>query len=155
MMMERRRDDAFPNYTVYQRRLGDKRTHVELLRKFCIDSGSFDDVVSMCDRYLAERPATGGSAASRDVDGDATGFVYLLKVGKHFKIGKTNSVGRRERELAIQLPERATLVHQIATDDPSGIERYWHERFRDRRGNGEWFTLEAADISAFRRRKFM
>jgi hypothetical protein len=36
------------------------------------------------------------------------GFVYLLKASKFYKIGRSNALGRRERELAIQLPEKAT-----------------------------------------------
>ena len=61
----------------------------------------------------------------------------------------------RERELAIQLPEKTVMVHSIKTDDPAGIEDYWHRRFSERRKNGEWFELSAQDIADFKRRKFM
>ncbi|HEY8774961.1 MAG TPA: GIY-YIG nuclease family protein [Gaiellaceae bacterium] len=83
------------------------------------------------------------------------GFVYLLKSGRHYKIGHTLDVGRRRYDLAIQLPEALSEEHVIRTDDPRGIERFWHSRFASSRKNGEWFELTRADVAAFKRRKFM
>jgi len=43
------------------------------------------------------------------------------------------------------------MIHSIKTDDPSGVETYWHKRFDTKRLNGEWFDLNSADIKAFKR----
>lgn len=151
LKIKARADPRFPSHNTF-RRFGDKRQLAGRLHRFCVER-SVEDVVALCakpDGEYESVPTLFEQSALPDV-----GFVYLIRAGRFYKIGRTNELGRRERELAIQLPERATVVHSIKTDDPAGIEEYWRRRFRLRRQNGEWFNLTGADVAAFRRRKFM
>jgi len=77
------------------------------------------------------------------------GFVYLMRCGDHFKIGKSKCVPRRRSSLAAAHPDELTLIHQIQTDDSYGIECYWHRRFKSKRSRLEWFILTEDDVKAF------
>ncbi|MFO0840389.1 MAG: GIY-YIG nuclease family protein [Phycisphaerae bacterium] len=141
-----------PNGKTLTGKFGGKARLIEKLRAFCESRAEYAQVVPLCEAYVPrDRDETDASARN----GEQIGFVYLMRSAKYYKIGKATLTARRHRELAIQLPERLILVHEIRTDDPFGIEAYWHNRFADKRRNGEWFELSAADVAAFKRRKFM
>lgn len=115
--------------------------------RFASKGGEFADVVPL----LASIGETDNSLPR-----SATiGFVYMIKHGARpeYKIGKTSNPVRREGELRLQLPEAVKPVHYIATDDPAGIEAYWHARFAEKRKEGEWFALNSDDVGAFKKWK--
>jgi hypothetical protein len=146
-------DAAFPNDKTLTSHFGPRAQLREAALEYCRSHPGNDDIPPLLgpvpsDGY--EQPRT-----EKPEPQVVIGFVYLMKYGKHYKIGKTNATGRREYELAIQLPEKLSTVHIIKTDDPDGIEAYWHKRFAMKRGNGEWFNLDPTDVQAFKRRKFM
>ena len=151
LRMKKRSDPSFPNDKVFDTHFGTRLKLRQAVVEYCKTHPGFDDVPPLCEPISADvEPEKEKIPASA-----IRGFVYLMKSGKHHKIGKTNATGRREYELAIQLPEKLNTVHVIKTDDPDGIEAYWHRRFASKRANGEWFELNREDVDAFKRRKFM
>lgn len=148
------RDKTFPSDKTLDR-LGTKSELVRQLAAYCQSHPDFEDVMRLCKEYSSRAPKTSIDEEQEDTGEVELGFVYLVKSGRFYKIGRSNHAGRRTYELDLQLPEKATPVHVIRTDDPVGIEAYWHARFGSKRKNGEWFNLDANDVAAFRRRKTM
>jgi hypothetical protein len=135
-----------------QRHFKTREQTIAALVAHCEGDDSFSDVLALVTPLVRTQapPRPEKSPSLRIV-----GHVYLMRSGKHYKIGRSNHVGRREYQLALQLPEAVTTVHSTATDDPEGIEIYWHNRFKSKRANGEWFSLNADDLKAFKARRFM
>jgi len=151
LQLKRRRDPTFPSHNTFNR-FGSKSQLRSKVLEYCRNHAGFGDVVPL----LADNEVPDESDPRESTPHpEQIGSVYLLKSGRYYKVGKTNAIGRRERELAIQLPEKARTVHAVKTDDPSGIEAYWHTRFAAKRHHGEWFQLDNSDVNAFKRRKFM
>ena len=97
---------------------------------------------------------TAPAPAEKSAESGRYGFVYLVQAHRgEFKIGRTNLVDRRLSELGVMAAVEHKLVHEIKTDDPAGVEAYWHRRFEVKRMRGEWFRLDAADVRAFKRWK--
>lgn len=99
--------------------------------------------------YKPRQAAADGEEA--DDHASAAGYVYMQQYGTDYKIGFTTSLNKRGRQIQLELPQEVTLVHSILTDDPQGVEAYWHRRFSDKRTRGEWFRLNRRDVAAFKR----
>jgi len=132
---------------------------VEALVKFCENNSGYNDISMILEsiqRTTKESNIETDQSAAVSKNKNPSGYVYLVKSGKLYKIGFSENHWRRKSELHKQTAEGITEIHTIAAiDDAPGIERYWHERFKEKRQHGEWFDLSAEDISAFKKRKFM
>jgi hypothetical protein len=142
----RRSDPSVPNQKTLSHHFGGQPGLIAALRAYCVEHGGFGDVVVLLPEVAA--------SSSPKLTVPSEGWVYLLKSGQHYKIGRSDQLEARVKKISIALPEATAMVHAIKTDDPPGIEAYWHRRFADRRANGEWFKLSAADVAAFSRRRF-
>lgn len=154
---KRCRDAEFPSGDTFHDRFSSKEELIRAVFEYCKLLDGFDEVAGWCDEYLKRSRLTRQNVdRDRTIQEETFGSVYLAKSGRYYKIGKSSAAGRREYELGLQLPDKLKMVHVITTDDPTGIEAYWHKRFESKRKNGEWFDLDSADVVAFkRRRKFM
>lgn len=102
LRIKKRSDPAFPNDKVFDAHFGPRQKLRQAVIEYCQTHPGFDDVVTICGPISLDDEAPAKVKAAAPV---VLGFVYLMKSGKHYKIGKTNATGRREYELAIQLPE--------------------------------------------------
>jgi hypothetical protein len=151
MRLERTSSDPeFPSKNVYAR-FGSKKELVRTASDFCVESGSHPDAMRILEAGIPPAEAPDDASAPAQY-----GFVYLAKGHRgEYKVGRTNLVDRRLAELGVQAAVEPQLVHEIKTDDPEGVERYWLRRFTEdgKHLRGEWFKLNAADVRAFKRWK--
>jgi Meiotically up-regulated gene 113 len=142
----------FPSTTAFKKRWGMSQIAEELARY----AAKFENatVSRLATDYLQAKPVKEVLKAEF-TNAAAKGHVYLQKVDKRFRIGKTNSLVGRYRQVQLETPHKVEYVHTILTDDPDGVEKYWHKRFEPLRLqiSGDWFVLKPTDIAAFKRWK--
>lgn len=139
----------FLSHNTFSKHFGNKTDLIAALRNWAIEHNEVDLI-----GILPHEKAAGAKPLEPRIDGPREGWVYLLQSGAHYKIGRSDEIEKRVKQISTALPEKVKLVHAIRTDDPPGIEAYWHRRFDDLRANGEWFGLKASHVKAFKRRKF-
>lgn len=152
LLLASKGDSSFPSEKVF-RRLGAKPQRVSRVIAFCEENPGYEDVAEAWKQVVLPRVDSGLEV--EEASNTVIGYVYLLKHGsrKEYKIGRTNNPIRREGEIGIQLPEKLEPIHYIKTDDPAGIEAYWHRRFSAKRKEGEWFVLTSSDVASFKKWK--
>jgi hypothetical protein len=149
--MYRKLDSSTPPPQTIRSHFKNRAGMIVALAKFVDENEGYDDIKTM---LPSELPSSVEPPASTSQLKTAEGFVYLIQSGDFYKIGRSDDIERRFKEIRTAMPDKATLVHTIRTDDPVGIEAYWHRRFAEKRANGEWFKLTSLDISAFKKRKY-
>lgn len=89
------------------------------------------------------------------LDGFIPRFLYLLKVKGHklYKIGITNDLPKRKRELQTGNPMELNYVFAVEADliDFYGkeivyLERFLHQNYEECRVLGEWYELSNLDV---------
>ena len=154
MRLRARREGGFPSGTTF-RRHGNKAEFAAKIVDYCRERDGYEDILELAEPVARTANKEDNTTDLDDDDDVVFGYVYLLKHRRDYKIGRSNSPGRRNYEVDLKLPGKVSVVHEIKTDDPVGIEAYWHKRFADKREKGEWFNLTRKDVTAFKRRKFM
>ncbi len=143
------KDKSFPGYEAFLTAGGAFANLPSVALTYC-KANRITDIKSLIPRSTAVASPGKKSAGTPPI----TGYVYLLKHGEHYKTGRTNNTARRRREISLLLPEELQHVHISETDDPEGIEAYWHRRLASKRLRGERFALAAENVSAFKRRRY-
>ena len=116
--------DGFMAAITFKRHFGSKNGIVAALRERALDRGEQDlvEILPEIEVSHLEDKATVSIQPTQ-------GWVYLLQSGSYYKIGRSHDLEKRVKQIIIALPDKTELVHAIETDDPSGIEAYWHHRF--------------------------
>jgi len=144
--LHRAKEPTIPSEQAIRRHFGNRAGLVAALAKRAAEDASYADIATM----LPDIPSRPLTLTSKTPDG----FVYLIQSGDFYKVGRGGDLERRVKQIRVALPDKSVLIHSIRTDDPVGIEAYWHRRFAEKRANGEWFKLSSLDVSAFKKRKY-
>ena len=77
---------------------------------------------------------------------DKGGYLYVVESQEKHKIGITKNISNRISTLKASMPHPMKLIYGTEIENCREIEKVLHEKFKDKRTHGEWFTLTKEDI---------
>ncbi len=78
------------------------------------------------------------------------GYIYLVRAitpDNHYKIGLSKEPVKRLEKMEIKLPFPIETIHLIPTDDIHSAKKTLHDKYANKRVNGEWFHLTPKDVN--------
>jgi hypothetical protein len=153
--MEARSRPGFPVWQTFTARFGGMPQTVAALLEFSRTAGD-SALANLCEQRLERHASrTKPSSKGKHQTPHKVGFVYLKYSPslRLYKIGKANDARKRGAGISLLLPEDLVPKHEIRTDCPFILEKYWANRFRDKRKQGEWYDLNSEDIKSFKQRR--
>ena len=82
----------------------------------------------------------------KSVEKPSSGYVYLVKMGEHYKIGISKQPSLRLKEFTL-LPYPLEKICIKKVNNYKNCEEELHKIFAKKRVRGEWFSLEEKDIA--------
>jgi len=72
--------------------------------------------------------------------------IYIIKTNEFYKIGITNNIKRRIKEIEALNPFKIELILYKKLLYSKTVEAFLHAEFRDKNIKGEWFNLSELDL---------
>ena len=105
----RRSEPSLPSYEAIKRHFGRRADLIVALAKRAAEDETYADIAAM----LPDNPQPSPSPQQASQSKTQEGFVYLIKSGEFYKVGRSDDLERRVKEIRIAMPDKATLVHSV------------------------------------------
>src|SRR3989338_3259740 len=142
-------DPNFPDSATFYNKLGLISKLAKTILEYVGNKRRYKDIIDICNSIIEkfDKDAPQESLSIGNVGN--VGYVYLLQSklrnATAYKIGKTYDLENRIIQLN-QPSNEQYIIWKIETDDPTGVESYWHHRFESKhlypqKAKSEWFSL--------------
>ncbi len=74
------------------------------------------------------------------------GFIYIIKSGEYYKIGRAKDKDNRVKTYITENPKEIKLIFSHKVKNSKATERFLHQMFHKKKFRNEWFSLNEEDI---------